>query len=105
MPEEDAGRRTAECSISEGFGEDTGFESVEFKDVRFCYPGSNIDILDGISLRLEKGKHYAFVGRNGAGKSTIIKLMTGLYPEYEGKILINGRDLKVWKLKEGSRRI
>ena len=103
MPEEDAGRRTAECSISGGFGEDTGFESVEFKDVRFCYPGSNIDILDGISFRLEKGKHYAFVGRNGAGKSTIIKLMTGLYPEYEGKILINGRDLKDWKLKEGSR--
>jgi len=43
---------------------------------------------------LEAGKHYAFVGKNGAGKTTITKLLTGLYTEYEGEILINGKELR-----------
>lgn len=70
------------------------FESLEFVDVHFRYPDSDAYILNGVSFRLEAGKHYAFVGRNGAGKSTLIKLMAGLYLEYEGKILINGRELR-----------
>lgn len=71
-----------------------GMEALEFRNVRFHYPGSKEYILDGLSFRLEAGRHYAFVGKNGAGKTTITKLLTGLYTEYEGEILINGKELR-----------
>lgn len=71
------------------------FEKIEFKNVIFKYPNSNTNVLNGISFTLEKGKHYAFVGANGAGKSTIIKLLIGLYDEYEGEILIDGKDINM----------
>jgi len=70
------------------------FESMEFRNVRFKYPTGKEYILDALSFRLEGGKHYAFVGANGAGKTTITKLLTGLYDEYEGEILINGKELR-----------
>ncbi len=70
------------------------FENLEFIDVHFRYPGSGREILKGISFRLEAGKHYAFVGKNGAGKTTAVKLMLGLYPDYEGEIRVNGKDVK-----------
>lgn len=44
-----------------------------------------------MSFNLESGQRYAFVGANGAGKITLTKLLTGLYDEYEGDILINGK--------------
>jgi ATP-binding cassette subfamily B protein len=50
--------------------------------------------LDGLSFSLKSGLHYAFVGKNGAGKTTITKLLTGLYNEYEGEILVNGKKLR-----------
>lgn len=68
--------------------------SLEFKNVSFKYPGTDNYILKNLSFNIEKGMHYAFVGSNGAGKTTIIKLITGLYEEYEGKILINGENIK-----------
>ncbi|MCL1829909.1 MAG: ABC transporter ATP-binding protein/permease [Oscillospiraceae bacterium] len=68
--------------------------SLEFREVRFNYPNSNDYILDGISFRLEAGKHYSLVGANGAGKTTITKLLTGLYTDYDGEILINDRELR-----------
>ena len=49
--------------------------------------------MKGLSFKLEAGRHYAFVGKNGAGKTTIAKLLTGLYTEYEGEILVNGKEL------------
>src|SRR5690606_9377136 len=66
------------------------FESLEFRNVRCTYPGTGKQILNGLSFRMTAGKHYAFVGVNGAGKTTIMKLMTGLYDNYEGEILLNG---------------
>lgn len=76
------------------------FESIEFKDVYFSYPGTDKKVLNGLSMRLEKGKQYAFVGKNGAGKTTITKLITGLYDNYEGEILINGRNIRDFKLEQ-----
>lgn len=73
---------------------DAAFESLEFKDVTFKYPGTDRLILDGVSFKLERGERYALVGLNGAGKTTIVKLMMGLYGEYGGEILLNGRPLK-----------
>ena len=72
--------------------------SLEFKNVRFKYPGGDRYILDGLSFRLEPNLHYAFVGKNGAGKTTITKLLTGLYTDYEGEILINQRELREYPM-------
>lgn len=71
-------------------------ETLEFRQVRFKYPTGGGYILDGLSFKLESGRHYAFVGTNGAGKTTIIKLLTGLYNAYEGEILINGKELRTY---------
>lgn len=72
--------------------------SIEFKNVRFKYPNTDYYVLDGISLKLEKGRHYAFVGANGTGKTTIIKLLTGLYRDYEGSIFLNDKELREYPL-------
>lgn len=76
------------------------FHSLEFKDVRFKYPGTDNYILDGMSFVIEENRHYAFVGVNGAGKTTVTKLITGLYDDYEGEILINGKSIKKYTQKE-----
>jgi ATP-binding cassette subfamily B protein len=76
------------------------FESLEFRNVRFKYPGTDNYILDGVSFRIDAGKHYAFVGINGSGKTTITKLMTGLYNDFEGEILVNGRNISEYTQSE-----
>ena len=84
----------AEGALTEPDVEPMDFYSLEFRNVRFKYPTGNQYILNGLSFRLEKGNHYAFVGKNGSGKTTITKLLTGLYNEYEGEILINDKELR-----------
>lgn len=76
------------------------FESLEFRNVHFTYPGAEQPTLKGLSFTLEAGKHYAVVGINGAGKTTMTKLMTGLYSDYEGEILLNGRQLSEYSYSE-----
>lgn len=76
------------------------FRKLEFKKVSFSYPGTDKVILNNVNLTLIPGKHYAFVGENGAGKSTIVKLLTGQYPNYEGEILLNDRELKDYSTSE-----
>lgn len=73
---------------------DFKFESLEFVDVTFKYPNTNDYILKNCSFKMQSKKKYALVGVNGAGKSTIIKLITGMYNDYSGKILLNGLDIK-----------
>lgn len=75
-------------------------KSLEFKNVSFKYPGDSNYVLKNLSFKIEKGKHYALVGTNGAGKTTIIKLIIGLYKDYEGEILINGISLKEYTQNE-----
>ncbi len=66
-------------------------DSIEFRNVSFHYPGTDRYVLKNLSFVLRKGKTYAFVGANGAGKTTVTKLLTGLYDQYEGEIYINGK--------------
>lgn len=75
-------------------------EKIEFKNVTFSYPGIDQLILKNLNMTLYGDKHYAFVGRNGAGKTTITKLLTGLYNNYTGDILINGRNLREYTQAE-----
>lgn len=76
------------------------FNSLEFVDVSFRYDESASYVLKNCSFKLIQGKTYAFVGENGAGKSTIIKLITGLYDDYDGEILINGKCIKKYSFSE-----
>ncbi len=75
-------------------GEEAVFESLEFRRVSFRYPRTVQYVLKDLSFKLEAGRGYAFVGENGAGKTTIVKILTGLYDSYEGSILLNGRELR-----------
>ncbi len=68
--------------------------SVEFDRVSFRYPGSETYILKDFSCRIPAGAHVALVGNNGAGKTTIVKLLCGFYEDYEGTIRIDGTDLR-----------
>ena len=86
-------REFIEGSVSEGkpkvdFGE---VRSIEFSNVFFTYPASDTETIRNMSFKVNKGENIAIVGENGAGKTTAIKLLCGLYYPSEGDILINGR--------------
>ncbi|MBP5529263.1 MAG: ABC transporter ATP-binding protein, partial [Lachnospiraceae bacterium] len=74
-------------------------ESIEFKNVCFSYDGKE-NIIENLSLKMEGSKTYALVGYNGAGKSTLIKLLLRFYDPTSGEILLNGRNIKEYELKE-----
>jgi ABC-type multidrug transport system fused ATPase/permease subunit len=67
---------------------------IRFEEVSFAYPGTDKNILDGVSFELAPGTKLALVGENGAGKSTIVKLLCGLYLPDRGRVTINGADLR-----------
>lgn len=67
---------------------------IEFKNVTFSYPNSKQKVLDGLSFTIVPGEKVALVGANGAGKTTIIKLLARFYDVTGGQILINGIDIK-----------
>lgn len=75
------------------------FQTLEFRNVTFQYPGTQKYVLRDCSFLLTHGKTYAFVGVNGAGKTTIAKLISGLYEDYEGEILLNGTDIKKYSME------
>jgi len=74
------------------------FESLEFKNVSFRYPSAKKDSLKNLSFKINKGETVALVGVNGAGKSTIVKLLLRFYDATEGEILYNGRSIKEYDL-------
>lgn len=67
---------------------------IEFKNVTFAYPDTKQKILRDFSLVINPGEKIAFVGENGAGKTTVIKLLARFYDVSEGEILINGKNIK-----------
>jgi len=69
-----------------------------FEDVGFTYPGSERWAVRHINLRLQPGERVALVGLNGAGKTTLVKLLSRLYDPSEGRILLDGRDLRDYDL-------
>lgn len=81
-------------------GADPGntIESIEFRNVSFAY--KDIPVLTDLNMKFEGKKTYALVGHNGAGKSTIIKLLLRFYDPTEGEILLNGRNIKEYNLQK-----
>ncbi|MGF7050719.1 ABC-type bacteriocin/lantibiotic exporter with double-glycine peptidase domain [Paenibacillus sp. DS2015] len=74
-------------------------ETIEFKNISFNYDGSKDQTLKNINFTLKKGDKVAFEGINGSGKSTIVKLLLGLYTNYEGEININGININKINIK------
>src|SRR5260370_30809052 len=76
-----------------------------FEDVGFQYPGSERWAVRHVSFRLKPGERLAFVGENGAGKTTLTKLLARLYDPSEGRILLDGKDLREYDLESARRAI
>lgn len=73
---------------------------IEFKNVSFKYPGTDIFVLKNVSMKLKIGERLAIVGMNGSGKTTFIKLLCRLYDPDEGEILLNGINIKKYNYDE-----
>jgi len=67
---------------------------IEFRDVAFAYPGTEMNALRGVSFRINAGEKLAILGRTGSGKSTLLRLILGLYRPVSGAVLIDGIDLR-----------
>ena len=74
--------------------------TIEFVGVSFAYPGTDKFVLKNINLTIRPGETAVLVGLNGAGKTTFIKLLTRLYDPTEGVILLDGKDIREYDVKE-----
>lgn len=90
----------ADLSSAKGYKKVSGPLSIEFKNVSFSYPLSDRKVLEDLSFKIKAGEKIAIVGVNGAGKSTIVSLILGLYKPTAGKIYINGIDSEEIDLKD-----
>lgn len=68
-------------------------DAISFENVSFHYPNSEKEVLKNISFRIEAGAHIALVGKNGSGKTSLIKLITGLYKPSSGNIFIGSKNI------------
>lgn len=84
--------------------EDTAFDIV-FDHVSFRYRGASDYVLKDVSFHMKKGDSFALVGINGAGKTTLVKLMCGFYQPTEGRIFINGVDMKALNIEDYFKKI
>ncbi len=67
---------------------------IEFRDVSFSYPGVTTKALDDVSFVIEPGERVAILGKNGSGKSTIVRQITGVYQPTEGSVLVDDTDIR-----------
>ena len=74
--------------------------SIEFKNVSFKYPDADEYVLENISFKVDKGQTLAIIGSTGSGKSTIVYLIMRFYDETNGEILIDGVNIKDYKLED-----
>ncbi len=106
-----SGRRVAEVINMEVSITDGPIDSlcddptIEFKNVTYSFPGSEKEILKDINFKLEKGKTTAIIGGTGSGKSTILNLIPRLQDVTGGEILVDGRNIKDYKLTSLRQRI
>ncbi|MDE6053996.1 MAG: ABC transporter ATP-binding protein/permease, partial [Lachnospiraceae bacterium] len=84
----DSGKETKEQELS-------AISSIDFEQVSFRYPNASQNALENISFHIGRGEHIAIVGENGSGKSTMIKLLGGIYDCSDGCIKINQKDSRI----------
>lgn len=80
-------------------------QGIRFDDVGFRYPDGDHWALRHVNLFIPRGQSLALVGENGAGKTTFIKLLTGLYRPTEGRVLLDGQDVRLWDQEALRRRV
>lgn len=68
--------------------------AIEFRNVKFAYPGRKDSAIEGVSFSIQPGERVALIGKVGSGKTTLQKLMLGLYQPSEGAVLLDGIDLR-----------
>lgn len=78
----------------------TDMYELKMQDVSFCYDGAENNIINNLTLTVHPGEKLAIVGLNGAGKSTLVKLLCGLLDPTEGKVLLNGQDIREFNRQE-----
>lgn len=83
----------------EGLDPGTEIASIEFRNVSFAYEEGKMTVKN-LNFKFEKNMEIALVGHNGAGKSTIVKLLFRLYDPTEGEILLNGRNIKEYNVRK-----
>jgi len=79
--------------------------SIRFEGVTFRYPGSDTEVFQGLDLEIPAGRSLAIVGPNGAGKTTLVKLLSALYQPAEGRITVDGIDLRALDPQGWQRRV
>ncbi len=77
----------------------SSIEMIEFKDVSYAYPDTEIFALIHVSYEIKKGERLAIVGENGAGKSTLVKILMRLYEPTSGAVFVNGEDYRTFTLE------
>lgn len=86
--------------------QDTGTEkigeiqSIEFRDVSFTYPDTGITALDNVSFKVKPGEKLGIVGKTASGKTTIMDLLVRMFEPTKGSVLINGKDIRNYSLKD-----
>ena len=78
---------------------------IEFRQVSFGYDAENGKVLDDISLKVPAGTTMAIVGRSGSGKTTLVNLLPRFYPIESGELLLDGRDVREYRLEDLRRQI
>ena len=91
-------RGTARAGVTPGAG-------IRCDRVTFTYPGGRRPAVAGVSCHLRPGQRLGIVGANGSGKTTLVKLLAGLYRPDSGRVLLDGTDLRDWRLASLRRRI
>ena len=77
---------------SDYVSEQKGFDSLEMRGVSYSYPAESGKAVDNVDFSIHKGEVVAILGYNGSGKSTLSKIMCGLLEDYDGQVLLNGKD-------------
>lgn len=80
-------------------------DGIRFDGVTFRYPDTHVDVLRAVDLTIPAGRAVAIVGDNGAGKTTLVKLLAGFYEPTEGRITVDGVDLRELDIREWRQRI
>lgn len=93
---------TTNSSITDGSGDTSSDEEgeVEFRNVCFKYPNADEYVLKDINFKAKKGETIAFIGSTGCGKSTLVNLVPRFYDATEGSVLIDGKNVKDYKLND-----
>ena len=80
-------------------------DGIRFTNVSFTYPGASTPALKNIDIHISPGEKLAIVGHNGSGKTTFIKLLSGLYSPQSGTITLDGLSLEDWDPQTLHRRL